>query len=123
MGPSPNPSQRLGLGRLGSLRELTNLNDIILFLEDSACQGALVTVVQPVRICSVLDEEADEVGVTVVGGEHELQVTSLLDLRVATLNGERWIDGPVASSLRVAHTKVSPFSLVILGGKPAWTAC
>lgn len=50
----------------------THLNDIILLLEDSTGQRALTPIVQPVGFGAVLDEEADEVGVAMVGSEHEL---------------------------------------------------
>lgn len=55
----------------------TDLNDVILLLENSACQWALASVVQPVGVCSVLQEELDEVGVAVVCGQHELLCLSV----------------------------------------------
>lgn len=48
----------------------TDLNDVILLLEDCACQWTLTAVVQSVGVRSVLNEEPDEVGVAVVCRQH-----------------------------------------------------
>lgn len=48
----------------------TDLNDVILLLEDSACQWTLAAVVQSVGVCSVLNEKPHEVGVAVVCRQH-----------------------------------------------------
>lgn len=66
----PSPKRRLSLASTA-----THLNDIILLLENCPGQRTLSPIVQPVGICAVLDEEANEVAVSMVGSEHHLLCT------------------------------------------------
>lgn len=108
----------------------TDLNDVILLLEDGSCQRTLLAVVQPVGVRAVLHEELDEVGMAVVCSQHELLCLSATacthtdgtaDMSAAGV--ERAGPGCDLPKALFIHTNVSPLSLVRLGGKPAEMAC
>lgn len=50
----------------------TNLNDVILLLENCTGQRTLAAVIQPIGVCPVLKEKPDEVGVAMIRRQHEL---------------------------------------------------
>lgn len=85
---------------LVNCRVLTHLDDIILLLEDSACQGTLVAVIQSVGVCAVLDEETNEACVTVIGGKHELQSQDRAPRGSGLANRREMGDGELSQKLR-----------------------
>lgn len=106
----------------------TDLNDVILLLEDSACQWTLAAVVQSVGVRSMLNEKSHEVGVAVVCRQHQLLCLSAsrcahadISVTARQKGGERAVPG--CDLPKKLHTSVSPLSLVRLGGRPAETAC
>jgi hypothetical protein len=93
---------------------VTHLDYPILLLENGTSERTLSSIIKAVGIRPVLDQERDKVGVAVVCGQHKLVVEMDSELSIMFLGGFMWTR---------ARTSVSPFSLVILGGRPAGKAC
>lgn len=97
----------------------TYLNHGLFLLVDGARERALAPVVESIGIGAVLQEQFDQVGVAMVGGQHELRG------RWGRESGEDWglVLLPRDRRLGVGRTRESPFWLVMLEGKPAGKAC
>lgn len=104
----------------------THLNNGILLLKHGPSKRTLPSIVEPIRVGAVLYQQPDEICVSVICGEHELETKQTCVSRGGTSReiskgGRGGVWQLMLSWFSL--TKVSPFSLVRLGGRPAGSAC